>query len=403
MPRRSPLFVLFLTVFVDLIGFGIVLPLLPRYARDYQASPHEIGLLMASFSAMQFLVAPIWGRLSDRVGRRPVLMVGLFGSVLAYGLFAVADSLVLLFVSRIAAGVFGATIGTAQAYIADVTSPKERGRGMALIGAAFGIGFTLGPAIGGLTHQVHPAGPGLAAMSLSLVALAIAWRSLPEPPRHEARAERALLDTTALRHALRTPTVRLILGLQFLATFAFANFEGTLSLLTKVRWDYDTMHNTAAFSFVGFTLLVAQGVLVRRLMGRVGELNFAVLGSALLVLGLAGIALAWAEAALFAGLAVAVIGFAMITPSLSSLLSRRTPPELQGEVLGVGQSMLSLARILGPYAGNVLFGVAPVLPNGVGAALMVIGLAWAILLRRAPVPVAPGPSPVHVLGPEPGV
>ncbi|MHC4818652.1 MAG: MFS transporter, partial [Planctomycetota bacterium] len=211
-----------MTVFIDLLGFGIVIPLLPRYARRFDASGVEIGLVLASFSAMQFLFAPFWGRLSDTYGRRRLILLGLFGSVLSYLLFAIADTYALLLVSRILAGIFAATIGTAQAYIADVTGREDRGKGMALIGAAFGVGFTFGPVLGWLAHDFGgSAGPGLAAAGLSAVALGLAWFKLPEPERHRAPRRGGLFGGAALRWAAARPSVALILGLYILATFCF--------------------------------------------------------------------------------------------------------------------------------------------------------------------------------------
>lgn len=384
--RRSALGVLFLTVFVDLLGFGIVLPLLPRYADRYQASGGQIGILLASFSAMQLLFAPLWGRLSDRHGRRPLLMLGLAGSVGSYALFAFADSYALLLVSRVLAGVFAATIGTAQAYIADVTGRADRGREMALIGAAFGVGFTFGPAMGGLSHGWWgPRAPGLLASGFSLAAFLLAWRALPEPERHRPPAERRLLAPGALRHALGHPAVVLVLLLQVLATFCFANFEGTLALFSEREWGFDILENGFLFTYLGVCLLVAQGLIVRRLMPRVGERRFAIAGALLLACGLGGIALGGRLAVM----AVAVLGFSMLTPSLASLLSLHTPAHMQGEVLGLGQSGLALARILGPYAGNVLFfGFAPRTPYWVAAAVM-LAATVATLALRAPAADAP--------------
>ena len=413
---RSPLPVLFLIVVIDLIGFGIVLPLLPRYGQQYHVSPILLGFLMASFSAMQFLFAPFWGRLSDRVGRRPVLMVGLFGSILSYTLFGFADSFAVLLASRIAAGFFGATIGAAQAYIADVTTQEQRGRGMALVGAAFGLGFTIGPAIGGFAHSgLGHRAPGFIAAGLSAAALLLAFGALPEPPQRQDRAHRGLFDLTAVRHALATPTIPTILALQFGATFAFASFETTLSVLTKARWGYDERRNGYVFTFVGLVLVIAQGAIVRRLMPKVGERNFVALGTLLMAMGLGGLVFVPKtdpRGPLAAALAVAVTGFAMVTPSLSSLLSRRTPAAHQGEVLGLGQSMLSLARVLGPLWGNWLFGpvTAPGEPFGwmsssslsgwdlpyeAAAAVLAVAFVVALGLRRASEPDAAAAPPAR--------
>jgi len=378
--KRGALGVLFLTVFIDLLGFGIVLPLLPRYAEDYHATGGQIGLLMASFSAMQFLFAPLWGRLSDAYGRRRLILLGLFGSVGSYLLFAFAWSYGVLLLSRIFAGFFAATIGTAQAYIADVTGRESRGKEMALIGAAFGIGFTFGPIVGWVTHDyLGPMWPGFAAALFSAFALLLAWRKLPEPERHAPRRPARVFDFTAWRHAFGRPIVALVIGLQVLATFCFANFEGTLALYTQAKWGFDFRGNGLIFTYVGFCLLISQGFVVRRLMPRVGETNFTVMGSALLAAGLAGIALGLSPLWV---LAVAVLGFSMITPSLTSLLSLHTPADQQGEILGVGQSGQSLSRILGPYVGNVLFAMRTESPYWVGSLLMVLATLGAFVLRR---------------------
>ena len=387
--KRSPLITVFLTVVIDLLGFGIVLPLLPRYADAHGAGGLERGLLFASFSAMQFLFAPIWGRLSDRIGRRPVLMAGLMGSVGSYALFAVAEStpwpLAVLFVSRIAAGVAGATISTAAAYIADVTTPEQRGRGMALIGVAFGVGFTLGPMIGGLSYSAaHPWLPGAIAATFSLGALLFALKNLPEPERHGTAQARPWLDTSAVRTALRTPTVIRILLLGVLATAAFAMFESTLAILTGERHGLDERGNGWVFAWIGFCLILSQGMLVRRLMPKIGEVRLIQLGTLLLGGGFLLLTLATTVGLLYAVVPVIVLGFACLTPSLSSLLSRRTSPETQGEVLGLHQSGLSLARILGPLAGNLAQASTLNLPYEVGAGALLLAFVLALGLGALP-------------------
>lgn len=361
-----------------------MLPLLPRYGDQFGASGGKIGLLFASFSGMQFLFAPLWGRLSDRYGRRPLILLGLCGSAASYLLFAFADTYLLLLLSRALAGVFAATIGTAQAYIADVTGAGERGKGMALIGAAFGVGFTFGPVLGWVTHDfLGPSWPGFAASALSVTALLLAWRKLPEPERHVERVAAGRLD--ALRHVAGHRRILLILGLQVFATFAFAGFETTLALLAKKRYHFEIRGNGLLFAYIGACLVLAQGGLVRRFMPRVGERAFAQLGSCCLAIGLLGIpfggtSLSW----VLPVLAVIVLGFAMITPSLSSLLSLHTPDGMQGEVLGVGQSGTSLARILGPYVGNVLFAYDPESPYLTAAAVMVLAAAATLALPGRP-------------------
>ncbi len=386
--KRTPLAAVFLTVVIDLLGFGIVLPLLPRYADRHGAAPWMVGALFASFSAMQLLLAPLWGRLSDRHGRRPVLLAGLGGSVVAYLLFAVAEAtpwpLAVLFVSRVLAGAAGATISTASAYIADVTPPEQRGRGMALIGAAFGIGFTLGPVLGGLGWTLSPFAPGLLAAGCSLGALLFALRGLHEPERRAPGEARRLLDLSALRAALRTPTVPRILAVAALATAAFAMFESTLALFTQDRFGMDEEANGWLFAWIGLCLLLAQGGLVRRLLPRLGEVRMVQTGAVVLGGGLLLMTRAGSVPTLYATVPVVVAGFAFLTPSLSSLISLRTARETQGEILGVHQSGLALARIAGPLAGNVLQGHGLLLPYlaGAGVLLVAFGLSLGLAARH---------------------
>lgn len=393
--RTPGLLSIFLTVVIDLLGFGIVLPLLPLYADRYGASELVIGLLFTSFSAMQFVAAPLWGRWSDRVGRRPAILVGLCGSLLSYLLFAWAahaESLAGLFASRLTAGVFGGTIATAYAYIADVTPPKERGRGMALIGMAFGIGFTLGPALGGLGHALHPAAPGLLAATFSAGALAYALRRLPEPARHVPAERTHWLDLGALRAALGAPGIARILLLTFVTVACFALMESTLSLLAQRAHAFDQTQVGLLFSWLGFWSALTQGVLVRRWLKRVGEPRMAAAGTLVLGLGLWG--LSWAPGVGWLAVLspLAVLGFGMTLPSLNGLLSQRSGAGVQGGVLGVSQSIQSLARIAGPLVGLPLFGRAAGLPFEVGAGAMGLALLLALGLGRAPAAPAPAPT-----------
>ncbi|MGE0605743.1 MAG: MFS transporter [Pirellulales bacterium] len=406
-PHKASLLVIFLTVFIDLLGFGMVLPLLPIYGKQFaQALGYGekdwqvgllVGLLMSSFSAMQFLIAPLWGRLSDRIGRRPVLIVGLAGSVLFYAMFGVAtvlESLTLLFVARIGAGIAGATISTAQAYIADITTLEGRTKGMALIGAAFGIGFTFGPLFGALAlgddseTKLGP-GPGYAAAAVSAVALLIAIFKLKESLNPDRRPEpRGWINFDSLRDALAIPSVGLLLLAAFVCIFAFAGFESTLSLLLKDEhgaFHFKLKEVLYVFAFIGLTLCLVQGGIVRRLSGKVSDVALAAAGASILILGLALLAATTANSSLpllLIGLSITVAGFSCFTPSINALVSRRSDPARQGAVLGVLQSFNSLARILGPLAGPMLYQWSPRLPLGVGAGMMAIGLA--VLLVAAP-------------------
>lgn len=387
MSSRASLLIIFLTVFIDLLGFGMVLPLLPIYAKQFNASGLTIGLLMSSFSAMQFLFAPLWGRLSDRVGRRPVLMVGLAGSVVFYGLFGwatVEQSLMLMFTARIGAGIAGATISTAQAYIADCTTLETRAKGMALIGAAFGLGFTFGPLFGYLAVPSGVGdpgpGPGYAAAGLSAVALLLAVFKLPESLSDQSKpSAHGWMQLSALRDALSVPAIGTLLLAWFLCVFAFANFESTLSLVIKDEtgaFRFTFRQVCLTFAYIGFLLTLIQGGVIRRIATKVREASLASTGAVLEIIGFG--LLAWAErsaslAVLLTALGVIVGGFACITPSLNSLLSRWSDPTKQGGVLGLGQSVSALARILGPAIGIPLSQENAAYPIWLAIGMMLVG------------------------------
>ena len=423
-PRHGSLLVIFLTVFIDLLGFGMVLPLLPIYAKQFATdeSGVSLGLLMASFSAMQFIFAPLWGRLSDRIGRRPVLMVGLAGSVVFYSLFGIAtvlQSLPLLFVARIGAGVAGATISTAHAYIADSTSLQNRPKGMALIGLAFGLGFTVGPLFGALAlpweeitrpsfdpsaivdastatsvtpeHIELGPWPGYAAAMLSGVALLLAIFVLPESlhPGSESAARRRF-NKTAIHEAVSVPSIGLLLLAMFIVVFSFSNLETTLSLILKGQPGIETPFRLSVrdvlltFAFIGLVLAVVQGGLVRPLSGRVSEVALASVGSLLEIVSFVWIIFILRSPhpsmpAVYGMLALCTAGFAFITPSLNSLLSRRSDPAKQGAILGLGQSVSSLARIVGSGLGIPLLMQSVLLPYMVAGGLMVVGLLLVLL------------------------
>lgn len=386
-PTRSALLIVFIVVVIDLLGFAIVLPLLPRIADHYLHGQSNFivgfvtGMLFSSFSLMQFIFAPLWGRLSDRIGRRPVLLVGLVGSVVFYLLFGYAATIdraradlaiTLMFVSRIGAGVAGATIATAAAVIADCTPPDQRKRGMALIGAAFGVGFTFGPLIAFAAVKFLPAqghgAVGYVASAISLIALVLGMWLLPETRIAGGPSERrGWLNFRKLGETLRTPTIGLLVGSYFLATFAFANFEATLSLLTKAAFNFNDDQNFLVFAYVGFVLVIVQGGVYRRIAHRLSEVAFIRLGVLFMLLGMVGLAIVASSGssgissthpslALFLiVMAIAITGFAFLNPSVSALISRRSDPHRQGEVMGVNQSANAMARILGPMVGLQLF------------------------------------------------
>ncbi len=384
--RHVPL--LFLTVFVDLIGFGIVLPLLPLYADGFGASGWTIGLLVTVYSVAQFFMAPLWGRASDRYGRRPILLLGLLGSALAYLVFALAGSVLALFVSRILAGIGGSTIPVAEAYIADVTPPERRAGNMGLIGAAFGLGFTVGPALGGLTASISTAMPGYLAASLCLANALLAAAFLPESmvvspaaPMRRPRGRMVWLSSSeGLRTALATPGLRHALVLYFLFTAGFAVIQPTLSLFGTSRLGFGTREVGYLFAFLGLISAAIQGGLVRRLVPRFGEVRV-IRASALPFAG-GLLLLAWAPTLpwVLGGLTLLAIGYGGTVPSVLGLVSRVSPAALQGGVLGVGQSVGSLGRIVGPAAAGAALDVSTGLPYALGGLLVSLAAVGALTL-----------------------
>lgn len=396
--------IIFAVVSIDLLGFAIVLPLLPRYGEYYQASPMTLGMLMACFSAMQFLFAPLWGRISDRVGRRPILLLGLAGSTFFYAVFGWISSfgpeerflgllpLTWLFLSRIGAGISGATIPTAQAFISDVTTKEQRGQGMALIGAAFGIGFTFGPLIGAYFVSGDPEatpsmGPGLVASLISGIALITAIFRLPESLRPDSRPAAAhWLSPRNVQAAVARPSILLLLSIIFLATFAFAQFETTLPYMTKLIGLSDRQ-NFFLFAYIGFLLAMFQGGLVRRMIPVLGEYRTGISGAICLALGLVLIGMVAPRGSfglLLAVMPVSILGFACINPALQAMLSLLSRETEQGEILGLGQSMSALARIFGPLAGYGLLHLELTLwPYWCGALLMLLVAGLIMQVRHS--------------------
>lgn len=355
--KTSPLVVLFITVFIDLIGFGIVLPLLPFYAQHFGATALLVGLLSTSFSLMQLLFAPVWGRLSDRIGRRPVILVGLMGSSISYLTFGLAQSLTILFLARILAGIAGANISTAQAYIADSTRPEHRARGMGLIGAAYGLGFTVGPAIGGVLSQYGFAVPAFFASALALANFVAAWWLLPESRNLSSQSRHAErgLNWQRLRTGLQHPELGVFLILYFMSTFAFANLEATFALMTARKFGFDARANGYLFAYIGVLITIVQGGLTGRLSKRFGERRMISVGLFCMIFGLGLLPYSLGLKSLLLVLVVLVGGQGSTNPSISSLVSQSASTEDQGGILGVSQSLASLARILGPVWGGFTF------------------------------------------------
>lgn len=397
--RKAPLLVVFLTVFIDLLGFGIVIPFLPMYARDLGASGLVAGLVLATFSFLQFLFAPMWGRLSDRHGRRPILLLTLSGNVAAYALFAVARDLPTVFAARALAGFFGANIPVAQAYVADVTTPETRARGMGLIGMAFGLGFVFGPAVGGLLAEWRVWAPGAAAATLSAVAVAVAALRLPESLspelRRAAAASRRTHPILFLATAMRTRAVGGLLVLFALLVAGFVHLEFAVPFLLKDKFAFDKRGVGLVFVFIGVNIAFAQGFLFRRLARRFGEARLLLAGPVAIAVGMQLYWMAPVWPALAPAIVLVALGMGVSSPSVPSLLSKRTPPHLQGQTLGLSQSLGALARAVGPFVAGWLYDAyrteagwsyAPFVAGG-GLVLLGVALGWRALAG----PPAPPP------------
>jgi len=350
-----PLIIVFVTVFIDLLGFGIIIPLLPFYAQTFGATAFTVGMLATSFSLMQFIFAPVWGRVSDRVGRRPIILAGLLGSCLSYLAFGMASTLTALFAARIFAGIAGANIPTAQAVVADLTTPENRAKGMGIIGAAFGLGFIFGPAIGGFLSQYGYAAPAFFAAGLSLANFAAAWFLLPETLKPEHRAIERVGRIDALRAALARPHLPLLLVIGFLVVAAFSGYESTFALFAERTHGFRASSIGYIFAFVGVILVIVQGLLVGRVVKAIGEHHIVPASLAIVAAGLLMIPATQSVGALLAANGLMAVGMGFNNPALMSLVSRYSAAEDQGGVLGLTQSLNSLARIVGPLWGGFAF------------------------------------------------
>ena len=428
--KKSPLAILALTLFIDLLGFGLILPLLPVYILHYGGKPWVGGALLATFSLAQFIFSPIWGGLSDRIGRRPLILMSLFGSAISFIAFGFAPNLIFLFVARVAAGILSsASLPTAQAYIADVTTPEKRASGMAVLGASFGLGFAFGPAIGGVVAQ-HPAFgvsslamPSLVAAGLCLINFVWAFLMLPESldPEHrnQSPVERtgAFGSLTSIGKYLQDPQVGKQLTVFTFVNFAFTAVEASFSWLVLLRFHNVLQNNTNSdwlaahpgavltpeiakdllekaqahttsmiFVIVGITLLITQLAVMRGLSQKIGENRLVVFGTACLVVALLGIAFAPTLPLLFSFAPLIALGNGVLNPSLNALITQSASPQERGQLSGVQQGMGSLARIIAPPINNTLVSVNTAIPFLISSVLMTIAFVLSLRLK----PLAPG-------------
>src|SRR5688572_11932986 len=368
-----PLLVIFLTIFVNLVGFGIIIPLLPFYASTFGASPFIVGLLFASFSLAQLIASPLLGELSDRWGRRPVLILSLIGTIVSFAMLAVAESLTMLFAARVVDGLSGGNITTARAYIADITSEEDRARAFGLLGAAFGLGFVVGPALGAAFSHISYTAPIWAAAFITLVATVLAWWWLPETV-HRTHAYTGS-PWRALRDIGDRPGLRRLLGIDFIYWMSFAVYQTTFALFGARRFGFDATHTgylLASFAALG---VVVQLGMVGPVVKRLGEKRALVIGLIFAAVGWGGSALTYSLPLFIAMLIPGAIGVGLCNPSINSLVSGAGAKHEQGRVQGAAGGLESLGRTLGPIWGN---GVLQWLGEGAAygsAALVLLGTA----------------------------
>jgi DHA1 family tetracycline resistance protein-like MFS transporter len=405
--KRSPLIVIFTTVFIDLVGFGIVIPVLPFYAEGtaFNATPRMVGLLFASYSIMQLIFSPILGGLSDKHGRRPVLLLSIIGTGIGFLVLGLAKTVLMLFIGRILDGITGGNISTAQAYIADITTKENRAKGMGLIGAAFGLGFIFGPAIGGILSQWGIHVPFFFAAALCFANAVLLYFRLPETVTadHPAKNKAGGRSWRQVANALKQPRLGFVLIIYFLFIVAFSIMTTSFSLYTMFRFGYDAQHTGYLFAYVGLIAVIIQGGLIGRLVKRFGELPLVIFGAFCFAISLFAVPFVGPAAGGLAGLLIGggvfSMGNSLATPALTSLASKSVDASQQGVVLGVTQSTASLARAVGPSLAAVLISssIAYVGADGLphymsdrslfitfwtGAAIMMLAFFMAFFLLR---------------------
>lgn len=390
--KSSPLLAIFLVVFVDLLGFGIILPLLPFYAESLGAPEVVVGLLLVTYAAAQLVGAPILGSLSDRFGRRPLLLVSQAGTVAGFLLLGAAASLPILFLARFVGGLMAGNITVAQAYISDVTDESNRARGLALIGAAFGLGFILGPVAGGLLAELSFRVPALTAAGVASIALLLTLAVVPEPPQRRSAGQGGPLATArAIVEVGGRPALRPVYQTGFLSALALICFQSCFALYSERRYGFGPRETGLLLAYVGVITVVLQVGFTGRLVRRFGEERLVLSGSILLYLALMVTAVAAAWPTLLLSLLLVALGSGLLSPSLQSLLTRASGEDERGRVLGVFTSLDSLARVIAPLPATWMLGAvapgAPLLLGGVLAGLA--GVSAYGLVRRAAAPSSP--------------
>jgi DHA1 family tetracycline resistance protein-like MFS transporter len=416
--KKGRLFTVFLVVLIDLMGFGIVLPLLPFYASEFNASPVMIGLLYSIFSFAQLIFSPIWGSLSDRIGRRPIMLLSTFGAVIAYIIFGLAGSLTVLLLSRLTAGVMGGNISTAQAYVADVTTPEDRAKGMGMIGAAFGLGFVMGPAMAaGLIHPTFHewialtgytetatwleankyALPGFFAAFLSFCSFLLVWLKLEETVdkdkvKSEPVIKRFGVLTPGFWKSLKenkevaNPLFGILLFAAFLLSFGQATLYSAFPLFCDTELGMSPEQVGIQFFYIGLIAVIVQGGLIRPLTKWFAEEKIFLVGNILMTIGMGLLALSGTVAMLTAFLAIMALGHSLNLPTMNSLISKEADPNRVGAMMGTAQGLSGLGRTIGPTWGGFLFGISPYMPFYMTAIVLTITIWIGIrMLKNRPV------------------
>ena len=397
---RSPLFLMALTIFIDFAGFGLILPLLPFWAQHLGANPAEIGLILTIYALAQFIFTPILGTLSDRYGRKPIIVASLLIEAFSLALTGFAGSLVVLLIARFIGGIGASNIGSAQAVVADVTPPEGRARGMGMIGAAIGLGFVVGPAIGGLLSPIGPAVPFIVAMAVAIVNALLVMMFLPET--HKVRGvartnpsgklQKGVLPA-GLGQLLRNTTLTRLIVINLLFTIAFTAMEAVFALFSQHMFGWTAKENGYIYTYVGLIIVLMQGGLVGQLVKRFGERKLLIAGLVMLAIGLALLPFSTTLAFMLVALGILSAGNGAVTPTTSALLSLTSSRETQGKVLGLAQGIAGLGRIIGPlFAGTIYTLVGPGAPFVVGSVLTI--LAMVIALPDLPISLKPNETAV---------
>ena len=393
--QNRRLLTLFLIVFIDLLGFSLILPLLPFYAETFGATPFQIGLLVAAYAAAQLVGAPLLGRMSDRFGRRPVLLISLIGTFIGFLILGFANSLWMLFASRLLDGFTGGNISVAQAYITDVTDEKDRAKGLGLLGAAFGIGFIIGPAVGGSLSVYGFAVPAFVAAGLSFISILGVIFFLPESLTAEARAKlkKNAKQEISLRNlwaAINRPRVGPLLNIRFFYGLAFATFQTIFPLYAQYKLGLDARNTGFVLTYVGILVVFVQGFLVGWLAARFNEYRLIFLASFLMMIVLFAWALVPNLIALLIVLAPLAVAAGVLNTLLNSTLSKAVYPEEVGGTLGLSASLESLTRVISPTAGGILIGSLGTWAPGVVGGLIMLGTvsyAWRRLIVKPDPPL----------------